>query len=62
MRISKNNSTVFVQLQFTVMSEGKCGGLNGTVALITGGGQGLGFAFSEVLVENGVCVSILILY
>lgn len=40
------------------MSEGKCGGLNGTVALITGGGQGLGFAFSEVLVENGACVSI----
>lgn len=32
--------------------------LNGSVALVTGGGQGLGFAFAEVLVKNGAYVSI----
>jgi hypothetical protein len=32
--------------------------LDESVALVTGGGQGLGFAFVEVLVKNGAYVSI----
>lgn len=32
--------------------------LNGSVALVTGGGRGLGLAFTQVLVENGASVSI----
>jgi len=31
--------------------------LNGSVALVTGGGQGLGLAFVESLVENGAYVN-----
>lgn len=33
--------------------------LDGRVALVTGGGQGLGLTFVEVLVKNGARVSIL---
>lgn len=32
--------------------------LDGSVALVTGGGQGLGLAFVEVLTKNGAYVSI----
>lgn len=32
--------------------------LDGTVALVTGSGQGLGLAFVEALVENGARVCI----
>lgn len=34
--------------------------LNGSVALVTGGGQGLGFGFSEILVKSGAYVSMFI--
>lgn len=32
--------------------------MNGSVALISGAGRGLGLAFAEVLAENGAYVSI----
>lgn len=31
--------------------------MDGSVALVTGGGQGIGLAFVDVLVKNGVYVS-----
>lgn len=33
------------------------GELHGAVALVTGGGQGMGLAIVDVLLKNGACVS-----